>query len=73
MKIFESKREPIEFEYVDQGTPFYYGNNRALCMKVTTIMGSDCHVNAVELKDGKLFHLYDSEMVTVANVHIEDD
>jgi hypothetical protein len=73
MKIFESRYEPIEFECIDQGAPFYYGNNKTLCMKVSTIIENNCYVNAVVLKDGGLVHLYNSEMVIPACVHIEND
>lgn len=72
MKIFESKCEPMEFECIDQGAPFYYGDG-TLCMKVATITKDNCHVNAVVLKDGTLTYLYNSEVVVPAHVHIEDD
>lgn len=73
MKIFESKCEPIEFECINQGAPFYYGNTKTLCMKVATITKDNCHVNAVVLKDGTLVNVYNSEVVVPAHVHIEDD
>lgn len=73
MKILKNKCEPIEFETIEQGTPFYYGSNKTLCMKVATITKDNCHVNAVVLKDETLIYVYNSEMVVPARVHIEDD
>ena len=73
MKILKNKCELIKFESIEQGTPFYYGSNKTLCMKVVTITKDNCHVNAVVLKDGTLIYVYNSEMVAPARVHIEDD
>lgn len=73
MKILKKEKETVEFESIEQGTPFYYGNNKTLCMKVSTITEDNCYVNAVVLEDGVLVHLYNSEMVVPACVHIEND
>lgn len=73
MKILKKEKETVEFESIEQGTPFYYGSNKTLCMKVSTITGDNCHANAVKLADGVLIRMYNSEVVVPAHVHIEDD
>ncbi len=75
MKILNKENKAIEFEFesIEQGTPFYYGSNKTLCMKVSTITEDNCRANAVKLADGVLIRLYNSEMVVPARVHIEDD
>jgi hypothetical protein len=73
MKILKKEKETVEFESIEQGKPFYYGSNKTLCMKVSTITEDNCHANAVKLANGVLIRLYDSEVVVPACVHIEDD
>lgn len=54
MKILNKENKAIEFEFesIEQGTPFYYGSNKTLCMKVSTITEDNCRANAVKLADG---------------------